>query len=116
MINGKESIFITNSELKTYFTEAFGWEIQFAPSEWKNESHMVISSSLSIEDVIKRLKSVSSTKVAAKKIREAFLAMDFNLQDKFCDAQDLKDSWGQFCVPDKLITFLEHCLIQTTLT
>ena len=31
--------------------------------------------------------------------------MDFTLQDKFCDAKYLRDSWEQFCIPDKLITF-----------
>ena len=44
MINGKETIFITNSEVKTYLTETFGSEIQFTPSEQKYESHMVFSS------------------------------------------------------------------------
>ena len=31
--------------------------------------------------------------------------MDFNLQAKFCDAEDLRNSWEQFCIPDELITF-----------
>ena len=31
--------------------------------------------------------------------------MNFNLPDKFCDMEDLKDSWKQFCIPDELITF-----------
>ena len=66
---------------------------------------MVFSSSTSIDDVIKRLRSIDSTKLAAKKIRDVFLAMDFNLQDKCCDAQDLRNSWEQFCIPDELITF-----------
>ena len=48
MINGKESIFITNSEIKTFLTEICKSEIQFAPSEWKNESHMVFPSRISI--------------------------------------------------------------------
>ena len=34
-----------------------------------------------------------------------FLAVDFNLQAKFCDAEDLRNSWEQFCIPDELITF-----------
>lgn len=57
MINVKESIFITNTEVKNYF--------QFTPSERKNESHIVFSSSLS--DVIKRLRSIDSTKLSGKK-------------------------------------------------
>ena len=43
-INGKETIFITNSEVKTYLTETFGSEIQFTLSEQKYKSHMVFSS------------------------------------------------------------------------
>ena len=66
---------------------------------------MVFSSSESIEDVIKRLRSIDPAKVVVKKIREAFLARDFNLQDTFCDVEDLRDSWKQFCIPDELITF-----------
>ena len=105
MINDKETIFITNSEVKTYLTETFESEIQFAPSERKKESHMVFSSSTSTDDVMKRLRSIDSTKLAAKKIRDVFLAMDFNLQDKFCDIENLRNSWEQFCIPDELITF-----------
>ena len=59
MINVKESIFITNTEVKNYF--------QFTPSERKNESHIVFSSSLSIGEVIKRLRSIDSTKLSGKK-------------------------------------------------
>ena len=44
MVNDKESNFITNFEVKTYLTEIYGSEIQFAPSEQKKESHMVYSS------------------------------------------------------------------------
>ena len=105
MINDKETIFITNQEVKTYLTETFGSEIQFAPSEQKNESHMGFSSSISIDNVIKRLRSIDSTKLAAKKIRDVFLAMDFNFQGKFCDAKDLRNSWEQFCIPDELGNF-----------
>ena len=30
--------------------------------------------------------------------------MDFNLQDKFCDAEDLRNPRERFCIPDELIT------------
>ena len=90
MINDKETIFTSNLEVKTYLTDTFGSEIQFAPSERKNELSMVFLSSISIDDVIKRLRSIDSKKLAAKKIRDVFLAMDFNFQDKFCDAEILE--------------------------
>ena len=37
MVNDKETIFITNLEVKTYLTETFGSEIQFAALERMNE-------------------------------------------------------------------------------
>ena len=98
MINDKETISITNSDIKTYLTETFGSKIHLALSERKNESHMVFSSSTSIDDVIKRLRSIDSTKLAAKNIRDVFLAMDFNLQDKFCFTEYLRNLWEQFCI------------------
>ena len=79
---------LTRGHSKSTFVE--GSEIQFAPSERKNELSMVFSSSISIDDVIKRLRSIDSKKLAAKKIRDVFLAMDFNFQDKFCDAEILE--------------------------
>ena len=66
---------------------------------------MVFSFSISTDEVTKRLRSIDSTKLADKKIRDVFLAMEFNLQDKLCDAEDLRTLWEQFCIPDELITF-----------
>ena len=105
MINVKVTIFFNNSEVKTYLTETLVSEIQFAPSEQKNESQMIFLSRISVDGVIKRLRSIDSTTLAAKKIRDIFLAMDFNLQDKFCDAEDLRNLREQFCISDELITF-----------
>ena len=99
--------------VKTYLTETFGSKIQLALSELKNESHIVFSSSTSIDDVIKRLRSIYSTKLAAKNIWDVFLAMDFNLQDKLCFTEDLRNLWEQFCIPDELIMFFEHYLTVT---
>ena len=54
---------------------------------------MVFSSSLDISDVINTIRALDSVKVAAKVIRSKFLNADFCLQDKFCDAEELKHSW-----------------------
>ena len=59
MINVKECIFIINTEVRNYF--------QFTPSEWKNESQMVFSSSVSIGDVIKRLRSAKLSRKKDKR-------------------------------------------------
>ena len=31
--------------------------------------------------------------------------MEFNLHGKFCDTEDLRNSWETFCILDELITF-----------
>ena len=59
MINVKEYIFIINTEVRNYF--------QFTPSERKNESQMVFSSSVSIGDVIKRLRSAKLSRKKDKR-------------------------------------------------
>ena len=37
--------------------------------------------------------------------KESFLEVHYNLDDSFCDAKDLKQSWRQTKVPDVLMTF-----------
>jgi len=34
------------------------------------------------------------------------LDLNFDLQDKFCDSVDLKDSWENMQIPDELVIFL----------
>ena len=54
---------------------------------------MVFSSSMDITDVINTLQSLDSVKSAAQTIRDKLLNVDFGLQDKFCDAEELKMAW-----------------------
>ena len=96
MINDKETIFVTNSKVKTYLTKTFGSEIQVAPSERKYESHMVFSSSTSIDDVIKRLRSIDSTKLAAIKIRSYSLLWTLIFKTNFVTLKILEIRGNSF--------------------
>ena len=62
MINDESNISIINSEVKIFLTEHFAKKTQFCPSERENESLFVFSSSICINDVVKRLRSFDATK------------------------------------------------------
>ena len=106
MINDLEDININNSEVKNFLIESMVEEIQFCPCTCSNESLFVISSEINIQDVVKILRSIDATKLVAKKIRKCLVDIDFGLNERFCDAEDLKESWEKTLMPDELITFL----------
>ena len=45
-------------------------------------------------------------KDAAIKISQALLNMNFNLEHKFCDSEELENSWHNTNKPDKIVSFL----------
>ena len=73
MINDKSNINIINSEVKNLLTEHFAEKIRFCPSERAKKSLFVFSSSICITDVVKRLRSLDTTKNIAEKLRKSFL-------------------------------------------
>lgn len=38
---------------------------------------------------------------------------DFGLEDRFCDAQDLKIACSDMCIPEPVVGFLVTCIIST---
>ena len=78
----------------------------FCKSELKNESLFAFSSSISIADVINTIRVTDVIKAPVVEMGKALLNMDFNLDNKFCDAHELHDSWGNTVFPDTLMTFL----------
>ena len=105
MINDNSDCFITNKEVKLYLAGYFGDKVQYCPSNHKNEPLLVFSSSVSIHDVVKKIRSIDIMKEAGKSIRNVLKDIEFSLQDKFCDAEELKISWENATIPDELATF-----------
>ena len=85
--------------------EHFQDEIQFCESEQANESLIAFSSDLEMTDVIKKLRSSNTVKIAAQTIRKCLLEDDFDLEDKSCDAQELSHSWKDMVLPAGLRAF-----------
>ena len=72
MINDKSNINIISPEDKT---------IQFCAFDRSGESLFGISSSISINDVVKRLYFLDVTKNVAEKLRKSLLQIDFDLNN-----------------------------------
>ena len=63
-------------------------------------------SSLDTNDVINTLCSLDGVKSAAQTIRDKLLNVDFGLEDKFCDAEELKLAWKTTKISDEVLAFL----------
>ena len=93
VINDKRGVdTVSNKEVKLFMLEHFQDKIQFCESEQANKSLLALSSDLEMRDVIKKLRSMNTVKIAAQ-TRKCFLEADFDLEDKNCDPQELNHSW-----------------------
>ena len=69
MINDKHSVDkISNKKVKLSMLEHFQDKIQFCESEQANKSLLAFSSDLEMRDVIKKLRSLNTVKIAAQTI------------------------------------------------
>ena len=82
-----------NNELKNFLKEESSDEIQFCESDKKNQLSLFFSSSIKMTDIVNILCSIDTITSAAKLIRESLKNIDFGLQDKFCDSEELKQSY-----------------------
>ena len=51
------------------------------------------------------MSSLDNIKTAAATIRQSLLDLDFRLDEKFCDAEELKEASRKKVTPDVLLTF-----------
>ena len=58
-----------------------------------------------MRDIIKKLRSLNTVKIAAQTIRKCLLEADFGLEDKYCDAQEINHSWKDMVFPAGLGAF-----------
>ena len=106
MINDKHRVdTIPTKDVKLFMLEHFQGTIQFCESEQANKSLLAFSSDLEMRDVIKKLRSLNTVKIAAQTIRKCLLEADFGLEDKYCDAQELNHSWKDMVLPTRLGAF-----------
>ena len=101
----EEGLEISSKLIKQYLADELGELIQFCDSHRKNRSQFVFSSKLDIKDIVNILRSQDTMKDAAIKIRQALLIMNFNLGDKFCNSEELENSWHNINIPDTIVSF-----------
>ena len=66
---------------------------------------ILFSSKLTVEDVVQKMKSIDIIKNTARMIRQSLNTVEFGLDDKFGDAEELASSWNRCELPDILISF-----------
>ena len=66
---------------------------------------MVFLKVVSTEEIVDSLRSTDIVEKCALLIRESLLETNFDLGDKFCDANDLRQSWTNTPLPEALLRF-----------
>ena len=55
---------------------------------------ILFSSKLTVEDVVQKMKSIDVVKDTARMIRQSLNTVEFGLDDRFGDAEELASSWN----------------------
>ena len=96
---------ITNKEVKLLLISHFGDNIKFTLPKQKNRSMLFFSADVTQESLAEKIRAADPIQGCAKVIRQSLIAVDFDLQDRFCDANDLKRAWNCTAIPDPLLKF-----------
>ena len=57
------------------------------------------------QHLVEKIRSIDPFKVCASIIRKELRSFDFELNDRFCDAEDLKSTLANMCIPGKTLQF-----------
>jgi len=68
---------------------------------------MCFSKSVTAKSMAETIRSTDPIKQCAELIRQSLLDTDFELNDRFCDANDLKTPWNNVSIPEPLLKFFE---------
>lgn len=97
---------VQNREVKVLLTEKFGSELSFSQPKQANKSQMFFSTRVTTADKLaETIRSTDPIRECAETIRQCLLKMDFDLDDRFCDANDLETAAANMVVPDPLLKF-----------
>ena len=79
---------------------------------------MQLVSTCVLVKIVHKMSSLDNIRDKADTIREALNSVDFKLQDRSCDAQELESSWQKTEIPECLVLFFSTLfdIPQTSLT
>ncbi|KAK7085440.1 hypothetical protein SK128_027545 [Halocaridina rubra] len=61
---------------------------------------------VSPENMADEIRGTDPIRECAAIIRQCLLEVDFDMQERFCDATDLKTSWNTVPIPEPLLKFM----------
>ena len=84
----------------------FGETIDFSYPDDQRKSMMVYSLIRNeSQHLVEKIRSIDPFKVCASIIRKELRSFDFELNDRFCDAEDLRSTLENMCIPEKSLKF-----------
>ena len=66
---------------------------------------MFFHSSVTVEDVADMVRSKCAIRECAALLKESLKTVEFELDDSFCDEQELRISWKNVTIPDPVLAF-----------
>ena len=96
----------SNRDVKVFLESHFADTIDFTYSAEHNKCMMVFSILRNKSgQLAETIRSIDPFKVCASIIRKHLSAFDFNLNDRFCDAEDLRESLSNIPIPEDILRF-----------
>ena len=102
MINNENGVDLRSNKIKANLVEELGEGLKFCFLERKNQSQFVFLSAVTLEDVINSLCKPNALRTTEAKIQEAFLPTDFEIDNKFCHAEEFHNYWRDMDLTDIL--------------
>ena len=98
-----------NRDVKVFLLRHFGSNIDFTYPDEVCKCLMVYSVSCNRPDVLaERIRSTDPIEVCASMLRQSLGSHDFDLDDRFGDAQDLKHTCSSMIIPEPVLRFLGY--------
>ena len=96
---------VENRDVKEYLISNFGETIEFSIPSAPRKPTLFYDSSISLDAIIEKIRPKNIIKESAKIIKKSLSDVDFNLDDKFHDENNLKFSWDNMKIPDACLIF-----------
>lgn len=101
---------ITNQEVKVLLSHHFGEKIRFSTPKQVNKSLLFFSADVTQESLAETIRCTDPVRECAEVLRQSLMSVNFDLTDRFCDANDLKEAWNATVIPEPLLRFFGHLL------
>lgn len=103
ILQEKHNTKVKSTMIKNSLISYFGEKINFiSPSDRKKS---ILFHSNNLVNVIENAYYHDCTSKCANDLQDSLISLDFGLEDSFCDAVDLKESWENFNLPEIFIKF-----------